>query len=116
MNHQQTEPQGHRPESGSQRDSLLRELGIAMEVSFLPDTSAPPVDKELVELIVRNELPAEQARAVLELVVLYRPWHEAYTKLLVEGCKSKLARGRQLSCDPGIHGAKKVAKDGTINI
>ena len=49
-----------------------------------PDDCSPPVDRELVERVVRRHSDEREAREVASLVVTYRPWMAALQTVIRE--------------------------------
>ena len=62
------------------RRSLTDVLGI--EVRFSPDDQSPPVNTDLLEQWVREELTDSEADRVHDLIITYRPWRDACVTLL----------------------------------
>lgn len=63
-----------------QSRSLFDELGI--ELDFAPDELAPPVDEEQLRRFVRKQLPRDEETEVCQLVAAYRPWFDAWCRLV----------------------------------
>jgi len=71
----------HRPpDQADDERSLAEEFGI--KVHYLPDEQAPPVDLDLLEKYIRQELSPEKTTAVCHLLANFRVWHDACTTLL----------------------------------
>lgn len=63
--------------------SLADELGID-ETDFAPDELAPPVDESRLQDFVRRTLPPREREELRQLVASFRPWREAWQRLVSE--------------------------------
>lgn len=78
-------PFEHRPPP-PQRPSyaeLLERLHRAPD-AFLDESLAPEVDRDLLQALVRRELPEADARLVYRLIHSFQSWNEAHTQVLIE--------------------------------
>ena len=74
-------------DNGSSRADGAREIdardALRRQGSNQPEsTGEPPVDRRLLTSLVRNELSAENAKAVARLIIAYPEWRETFVKIL----------------------------------
>ena len=63
-------------------DSLWEELGLPGP-PFQDEKLAPKVDLELLNKLVRHELPKAKADAVYDLIYSFRSWNFAHAEILM---------------------------------
>ena len=68
-----------RPDESTVRE----ELGLPGH-RFEDDSLAPPLDWEMLHAYDQGRLDVESQKEVLLRIIRFRPWHEAYTKILTE--------------------------------
>jgi hypothetical protein len=68
----------------SPRDTRLQKLKAAIKKrpAFCDERLAPEVDQELLQALVRKELPDGTARDTLRFVESFKSWSDAYCELL----------------------------------
>src|SRR4051794_35882539 len=84
--------------SPEENSSYRRQLGLPA-IPFLDERLAPPVDASLLHGFKQGLLPPEQAEEVLDWIVAFRSWHEAYRQLILN-CLSR-SRGSHEPTDAG---------------
>jgi hypothetical protein len=64
--------------------SFWGELGLTDPPEPLDDALAPPINRLLLQKLVRRQLPASLTRAVLTLTYHFASWKQAYLDALVD--------------------------------
>lgn len=72
--------------------SLWAELGLP-EPEFLDESRAPPVNRELIEKLMRNELPRKAADEVYGCIVLFQSWSDAHKQVVDEELRRRAGQG-----------------------
>jgi hypothetical protein len=62
---------------GARRERAWRELGFAHAPEYLDESTAPPLDHELIRRVVREEASKEEQQKVIELELAYKSWAQA---------------------------------------
>jgi hypothetical protein len=71
-------------ERAAAESSFWSELGLTDPPEPLDDALAPPVNRLLLQKLVRRQLPATLTRAVLTLTYHFASWKQAYLDALVD--------------------------------
>ena len=64
------------------RQTLWEEFGLAPP-AYRNESLAPEVDRDLLQKLVRRELPDKTARVVYWLVYSFRSWTDAHAEIVV---------------------------------
>lgn len=69
--------------SGDDFESLLRDLGLSREKldDLIEGPSPEPLDEDRIRALDRGALDEIEAQKVIELIALYREWHDAALRI-----------------------------------
>jgi len=74
------------PQSAMERDELTEKLAglFGADAEFASDDLAPAVRVDRIEQFVRHELSELEAHEIASLLATFRPWFDAYRRVLGE--------------------------------
>lgn len=67
-----------------ERLRLLNEVGVHEKDAFLSEDTAPPIDRDRLIALAKQELRESEARDVCELIANYRSWRDGFGSVLSE--------------------------------
>ena len=81
-----TRESGQMKDKNQKRKMTEQELEALMRspAKYQEEAKAPPVDRDLLFRLVRNELPREEVRRVYEIVDSFKSWTLAHDEIVAE--------------------------------
>lgn len=69
--------------------------GERQERKYLDEKDAPPVNPEVLRLLVSRQLHGEAAKKILKLVASFESWNSAYREMIIKEMQKPGSAGRR---------------------
>lgn len=82
--HSERQPTSKEVREDAEWRALAERAGLGRPPKFCDESLAPTVDESLLRTLLRRELPEEEARAALLLVISFKSWYDAYRRVMLD--------------------------------